>query len=237
MNGSAVARPAPAAARLHAMLIAMRWCWLVLCASLLVCGCGPKRVAKHSVSPVRPGTAESGVASWYGYPYHGRPAANGEIYDMEQLTAAHRTLPFNTWVRVKNLSNGREVDVRITDRGPFVHGRCVDLSRRAAQEIDMLTAGITRVRLTVIRAPAPAAVTSARYAVQVAALRDKARAEQIRTRLAARYGEAHLVPRVAAVPLWRVLVGRFDTPEEAEALASELRSAGDDSFVTKLDAP
>src|ERR1700720_3128632 len=64
--------------------------------------------------------AETGIASWYGYPYHGRHAANGEIYDMEKLTAAHRTLPFGTWVRVVNLTNDKTVEVRIIDRGPFV---------------------------------------------------------------------------------------------------------------------
>src|SRR3569832_1790235 len=78
----------------------------------------PKRGVQAPVEPARIGTREKGEASWYGEPYHGRRAASGEIFDMEQLTAAHRTLPFQTWVMVTNLDNGKKVDVRITDRGP-----------------------------------------------------------------------------------------------------------------------
>jgi len=102
---------------------------------LLLTGCGHKKkhVRKAPPPPVpttapKVGDTESGVASWYGHPYHGRAAADGEIYDMETMTAAHRTLPFNTWVRVHNLDNGKTVDVRIIDRGPFVAGRIIDVS-------------------------------------------------------------------------------------------------------------
>ena len=95
-----------------------------------VSGCRKKTtIAK----PPRVGDREIGIASWYGHPYHGRRAANGEIYDMNKLTAAHRTLPFETWVRVHNLTNDRSVDVRIQDRGPFIRGRIIDLSRAAAE--------------------------------------------------------------------------------------------------------
>ena len=96
---------------------------------------------------------ETGVASWYGHPYHGRIAANGEIYDMEKLTAAHRTLPFDTWVRVVNLSNEKDVEVRITDRGPFIDGRIIDLSHAAAQAIDLIGPGTAQVRVEIISAP------------------------------------------------------------------------------------
>ena len=98
-------------------------------------GCGKK---VKTAKPPKVGSGETGIASWYGHPYHGRRAANGEIYDMEKLTAAHRTYPFDTWVRVRNLSNDRTVDVRIQDRGPFVRGRIIDLSHAAAREIDLL---------------------------------------------------------------------------------------------------
>jgi len=87
-----------------------------------------KKVKPHVAIAPHAGATEVGDASWYGYPYHGRRAANGEIYDMEKLTAAHRTLPFETWVEVRNLSNEKKVTVRITDRGPFVDGRIIDLS-------------------------------------------------------------------------------------------------------------
>src|SRR5713226_5624500 len=92
---------------------------VVAVAAILLAGCGgSKRVSLPAAA--RLGSSETGVASWYGHPYHGRRAANGEIYDMEKMTAAHRTLPFGTWVRVKNLEDNKTVDVRITDRGPFV---------------------------------------------------------------------------------------------------------------------
>lgn len=90
------------------------------------------------------------MASWYGEPYHGRRAANGEIYDMNKMTAAHRTLPFDTLVDVLNLDNQQAVQVRITDRGPFVDGRIIDLSRAAAQQISMLGPGTAKVRLKVV---------------------------------------------------------------------------------------
>src|SRR5271166_2248478 len=101
-----------------------------------------KRVASVGVplprgAPAQIVSPETGLASWYGHPYHGRPAANGEIYDMEGFTAAHRTLPFGTWVRVVNLSNDKTVDVRITDRGPFVENRIIDLSHAAARAIGL----------------------------------------------------------------------------------------------------
>jgi rare lipoprotein A len=129
---------------------------LVVMAIALAAGCG-KRVATHAPpSPPKPapvGWTETGIASWYGAPYDGRPAASGEIFDTHRLTAAHRTLPFDTWVEVTNLQNGRRVQVRINDRGPFIDGRIVDLSFAAADAIDLVRPGIGRVRLKVIRAP------------------------------------------------------------------------------------
>ena len=110
------------------------------------------RAAARSACAAQIGSTETGIASWYGVPYHGRPTASGEIFDMEKLTAAHRALPFQTWVEVTNLSNGKQVDVRITDRGPFVRGRIIDLSMAAARQIDMVRAGTARVRLKVIAA-------------------------------------------------------------------------------------
>jgi rare lipoprotein A (peptidoglycan hydrolase) len=92
-----------------------------------------------------------GLASWYGAGFHGRLTATGEAFVMYELTAAHRTLPFNTLVRVINLANGRQVSVRINDRGPYVQGRILDLSYAAAQELDMLDRGISAVSLVVMR--------------------------------------------------------------------------------------
>jgi rare lipoprotein A len=124
-------------------------------------GCARKTSARvpASVKPAPIGATETGIASWYGIPYDGRRAANGEIFDMKKLTAAHRTLPFDTWVEVTNLENKKRVDVRITDRGPFVKGRIIDLSQAAAREIDMLTAGVVRVKVKVIKKKEPVAST------------------------------------------------------------------------------
>jgi rare lipoprotein A len=126
-----------------------------------VTGCARKTSAHvpSSVKPAPIGETETGIASWYGVPYNGRRSANGEVYDMEKLTAAHRSLPFDTWVEVTNLANRKRVDVRITDRGPFVKGRIIDLSLAAAREIDMVAAGTVRVKLKVIRKKEPAAST------------------------------------------------------------------------------
>ena len=95
-------------------------------------------------------SGQHGIASWYGHPFHGRLTANGEIYDMSKLTAAHKELPFNTKVRVINLNNGKSVVVRINDRGPFVEGRIIDLSKEAARMIDMVDVGISMVKLSIL---------------------------------------------------------------------------------------
>jgi rare lipoprotein A len=102
----------------------------------------------------RAGATQTGVASWYGHPHHGRRTASGEIFDMRTLTAAHRTLPLGTRVRVTNLKNGRGVEVRVNDRGPYVAGRIIDLSHAAARVLDAVEDGVVPVRVEVIELPA-----------------------------------------------------------------------------------
>ena len=182
------------------------------------------------------GAVETGRASWYGHPYHGRRAANGEVYDIEQLTAAHRTLAFNTWVRVHNLENGKHVDVRITDRGPFVKERIIDLSRAAARAIDSIGPGVVDVRVEVVAVPAAAAAASL-YAVQAGAFRNRGNAERLRDDMVRRFGKARLVPREGVEPVWRVLVGECPSAQEAEELAARIRAGNADSFVVRLDQP
>ncbi len=186
--------------------------------------------------PAIVGSTETGVASWYGYPYHGRQAADGEIYDMEKLVAAHRTLPFDTWVRVENLNNGKDVEVRIIDRGPFVGGRVIDLSHAAARAIDMIGTGTAPVRIVVIRPPA--VVVPGVFVVQVAAFRDRSNAETVRARMESAYGTARLVVRDGNPPLWRVLVGSEATEDGANALAARIRqeSGERNAFVIRLDS-
>ncbi|HMD50129.1 MAG TPA: septal ring lytic transglycosylase RlpA family protein, partial [Bryobacteraceae bacterium] len=178
--------------------------------------------------------SETGIASWYGHPYHGRAAANGEIYDMEKLTAAHRTLPFGTWVHVTNLTNAKTVDVRITDRGPFVDGRIIDLSHAAAEAIGMIGVGVTQVRLEILSAPAIASSMNW-FAVQAGAFADKDRAERLRDSLAREYGSVHLVFRQGTPALWRVLVGKEPTEQAAGELARRMRSEIGPAFVVRLD--
>lgn len=126
---------------------------LMLAAALSSCG------ARKPVKAVYPRTGESqsGIASWYGVPYHGRKTASGEVFDMEKMTAAHRKWAFGTVVNVRNLDNGRAVRVRINDRGPFVRGRIIDLSRGAAREAGMVNAGLAKVKVTVVSVPAKSA--------------------------------------------------------------------------------
>jgi rare lipoprotein A len=197
---------------------------LLIAFALLITGCAKKR----RVVPAPP------HASWYGHPYHGRPSSSGEIYDMEKLTAAHRTLPFGTVVEVRNLANGRTVQVRINDRGPFVDGRIIDLSRAAAVAIGMWGAGTAKVRIRVVALPGT--VAEGYFAVQVGAFRERANADRQRKLMERRYGSARLVLRDGDPPLWRVLVGREPTVEGADALAGRVRNESGPAFVVRVEA-
>lgn len=213
--------------------------------AFVLAGCAHHRRTAHRTIPPPPGPAgvpepgytETGIASWYGHPYHGRPAADGEIYDMETLVAAHRTLPFNTWVRVENLSNNRSVEVRIIDRGPFIDGRIIDLSHAAATAIGMEVSGTAEVRMVVISAPAAAAVSPALFAVQVGAFRDRSNADRVCARMQSRFGAARLLERPENPGVWRVIVGAGSSPQEAAALAQRIRSESgeNNAFVVRLN--
>lgn len=218
--------------------------------ALLVCGAAgcARRSARVPTpgAPARVGAIETGVASWYGVPYHGRRAASGEIYDMEKLTAAHRSLPFETWVEVTNLSNGRSVGVRINDRGPFVRGRIIDLSQAAARDIGMLGPGTARVQLRVIAPPSGTRLASppkastpvAWYAVQAGAFADRNRAESLGAAMVEAFAEARVIRGGGTLPLWHVLVGREMTIEQANELAVRVRQeAGQAAVVPERPTP
>ena len=155
---------------------------------------------------------------------------------MEKLVAAHRTLPFDTWVRVYDLDNDKNVEVRIIDRGPFVEGRIIDLSHAAARAVDMVGPGIAHVRIEVIQRPE--GVPPSVFAVQVGAFRDRAAAERLRAQMAARYGAAQLIERKEDPGAFRVAVGKQATPEDASALARRIRreSGEKNCFVVRLDS-
>ncbi len=195
-------------------------------AALTLYGCGKKAAA-----PERP--SESGIASWYGHPYHGRKTASGETYDMEGKTAAHRTLAFGTVVQVTNTENSRQVEVRINDRGPFVAGRIIDLSHGAAQSLGITGTG--KVRLEVVSAPPTRGLDS--FAVQTGAYTDRAEADRARAALAA-FGETRVVQREGD-QTWRVLAGMEQSEDAANRLADRIRAApgvtAADVFVVRLD--
>jgi len=171
-----------------------------------------------------------GIASWYGKPFDGRPTASGEIFDMQKLTAAHRTLALGTVVRVENLSNHQAVQVKINDRGPFVADRIIDLSYAAAQAISI--PGVANVTLTIISSPLTRGADI--FAVQVGSFTDRTQAGAYRDQLVQKFGTARLVFRQRDLT-WRVLVGVFATEESANVLAKEFNQQREPAFVVLWD--
>lgn len=188
------------------------------------------------VAPVAPGYIEEGNASWYGVPFNGRRSSNGETYDMYKLTAAHRTLPFDTMVRVTNLNNGKFAVVRITDRGPFVDNRIIDLSFAAAQQIESIGPGVVPIKLEVISGTAD--LTAGFFTVQVGAFRDRDNAEHLRDKLnASAYSPVYIQPFEAPEgTFYRVRVGKISGQDAAQQYASRLQARdGFSAFVVRLD--
>jgi rare lipoprotein A len=189
---------------------------------------------KTAPAPAPSGYTEEGNASWYGVPFHGRRASNGEIYDMYKLTAAHRTLPFETMVRVTNLNNGMSTIVRITDRGPFVDNRIIDLSLAAAREVDSVGAGVVPVRMEVLGGVDP---TAGFFTVQVGAFRERANAERLRDRLSASYSPIFIQQYDSPDGVfYRVRVGKISGEDAAHQFGMQLHDReGFTQFVTRLD--
>lgn len=202
--------------------------------------CGGKRRPVIRPPAVPPGSAETsayfdleGIASYYGDPFDGRRAANGEIFDKHSMTAAHRTLPFNTRVRVHNLDNKRDVDVRINDRGPYVSGRIIDLSEEAGRRLGLAGPGTARVQLTVLYSPQESGVS---YAVQVGAFSNRANADSLRQRLLRRYQNVTVIPFNSVNGLlYRVRVGAEPSPSRANLLARQLEGENLPAVVVRLD--
>lgn len=194
----------------------------------------PKR--GKNVPPAVVGWTEQGNASWYGNPFNGRRSSNGEVYDMYKLTAAHRTLPFETMVRVTNLSNGKSIVVRITDRGPFVDNRVIDLSLAAARELESVGPGVVPVRLEVL---GNVDVTRGFFTVQIGAFRDRGNAERLRDRLSATYNPIFIQELPLADGMfYRVRVGKISGEDAARQLAEQLHTKDNfTTFVVRLDEP
>jgi rare lipoprotein A len=210
------------------------------CLSLLLglTGCNKKNIhvtppnANVSSKPALGKKDRIGYASWYGDPYHGRRTSNGEIYNKNDMTAAHRTLPFDTLVNVKNLENGRKVNVRINDRGPFVKDRIIDLSLAAARQIDMVSPGTAKVSLDVmwvVTNPFP-------WTIQVASLRQKDNAEKLQRRLQKYYSPVAIKKLNSKEgPYFRVLVGEYNNQQLASAALKQLNSMDYDGLIVRLD--
>lgn len=215
---------------------------LLLALLVVSAGCGRRRSRPAAPPPQHlppaTGQSETGLASWYGDPYHGRATANGEIYDMNGFTAAHRTFAFDTWVRVTSLENNLFTTIRINDRGPFIEGRIIDLSRSAAQAINMVGQGTMLVRIEVVKRPEQTGDTPPVYSVQVGAFESEENAMHLQAQLVEDYGDVFIHRSEAGGGLYyRVRVGRLQSYGEAEELADGLRGhAGVTmAFVVRLD--
>lgn len=209
--------------------------WSGLLLLLLLAGCGKRRLTVPVPGSPDLKVARSeiyGIASWYGDPFHGQRTSSGEVYDMDAMTAAHRTLPFQTVVRVHNLDNGKKVRIRVNDRGPFVKGRIIDLSRAAAREIDMVGPGTAKVRLEILRIE----VVIERLAIQVGSFTQKSRAHALKRRLEGDYDPVTVTLfRTPRGVFHRVLAGNYPNREKAGKALKNLRSKGLEGFVTRRD--
>ncbi len=183
--------------------------------------------------PYSAGYREKGVASWYGIPFHGRKTANGDVYDMHKMTAAHRLMPLGTTVRVTNLKNGRSVRVLVNDRGPFIKGRTLDLSFGAAKRLRMVQTGTAPIGLEVIAPPKTTGrALGNRYTVQVGAFREHSRAKKLAEDLSLEFSHVRLTGESGS-GVFRVRVGSKRQKQQAVLLADKIsKETGLTTFVT-----
>lgn len=231
---------------------------LLACCLLLLAGCGGHKAAHQKVPPpptitpsgsnteaatesvprnlrnAKPIYVETGLASWYGPPYHNRRGANGEIYNQNAMTAAHRTLPLNSMVRVTNLSTGHVALVRITDRGPFVEDRIIDLSLAAAKAVDVWRPGTAEVKLEVLSAPAPIA-QGGRWCVQIGAFHSEHDARKLKEKLQDRYEGANVIQFTGPTGEWVRIRPEGDDKRKAEEVASKTHVKEGGVFLVRLD--
>ena len=182
-----------------------------------------------------PLSTEVGKASWYGAPYHNRRTSNGEIYNMNAMTAAHRTFPLGSIVRVTNVKTGHTALVRITDRGPFVKGRVLDVSYAAAKRLDIWQPGIASVKIELMQTPT-SLTKSGRWAVQIGSFGSEKQASTLADHLTRRYRSATVTKFLSPVGVWWVRVRVFnDDRQRAEALAQETETGNASVYVVRLD--
>jgi rare lipoprotein A len=192
------------------------------------------------------GYVQTGIASWYGKKFHGRKTSNAETYNMYAMTAAHKTLPMNTWVLVHNLVNDKKIKLRINDRGPFVAGRIIDLSYTGAKKIGIVGPGTAKVRVTALgealvfskkdKIPTsfrPVNYQTGNFTLQVGAFQGKANAEKYRDKLAGIYPNVHIRSYTdQRGSFYRVRLGRFTNLKDAERFCAKLLNREEFSNVS-----
>lgn len=183
----------------------------------------------------KPIETQTGLASWYGPPYHNRRGSNGEVYNMHAMTAAHRTFPLGSIVRVTNVKTGSAALVRITDRGPFIPGRIVDLSLAAARKVDVWKPGIAEVKVELMESGAQAA-SAGRWAVQIGGMPDEKAATKLADHLTRRYHAAKVLCFKSPAGDWWIRVRVLDDDHDrAQKLAAETQTPEGAVFLVRLD--
>ena len=203
---------------------------LLLFAPLLLLAACSIPPAKVTI-PIAPGTrpTQTGIASWYGPGFYGKPTASGTIYDQNDLTAAHQTLPLGSRVLVTNLQNTSTVEVTINDRGPFAKGRILDLSYAAGRALGMIAPGTIPVRLEVIESPNKIEFirSSLDYTLQIGSFSQRQNAQELRDRLAQSYPDVTITPlQIKDTTYYRVQLGTFSNHAAAEEQARQVTQAG-----------
>jgi peptidoglycan lytic transglycosylase len=193
-------------------------------------------LAEPTVPPsTKPLVTETGLASWYGPPYHNRVGSNGEVYNMNAMTAAHRTFPLGSIVRVTNLKTGNFALVRITDRGPFIPGRIVDLSLAAARKIDVWQPGVAEVKVELLEASAPLD-SGGKWAVQIGGFTDEHAVKELADHLTRRYHTANVLRFKSPAGDWWIRVRVLDDDHtRAQQLAAETQTPEGAVFLVRLD--
>jgi rare lipoprotein A len=183
----------------------------------------------------KPIVTEKGIASWYGPPYHNRRGSNGEVYNMHAMTAAHRTFPLGSIVRVTNVKTGSTALVRVTDRGPFIPGRILDLSLAAAKKVDVWQPGTAEVRVELMETPAPMN-SGGKWAVQIGGFPDEHSALKLADQLTRRYPTANVLHFKSPAGDWWIRVRVLDDDRSrAYQLAEETNTREGAVFVVRLD--
>lgn len=182
----------------------------------------------------KPIYVETGIASWYGPPYHNRKAANGQVFDMHQLTAAHKTLPMNSVIRVTNLSNGKAAIMRVTDRGPFIGDRVLDLSLGAAKELGVYRTGLANVKIEVLDAPKPLD-RGGRWCVQIGAFTDGDEAAKLKSKLMRKYATAKVIQFKGPTGEWVRIRPLADDRAKAFEVARNTKVNEGGVFLVRLD--